>query len=98
MWSASGRPSNAGPLGGIARTMYSIALSVFLLAAAAFCAFNLIKGLRTGRTWLRSFPHIDRGASPWSYWVAIAFWIIFTAGFLAAFIGELLGLGLVARH
>lgn len=71
-----------------------------LFVAAVFCAWNLHRGLRTGRTWLRGFYRIERRDSPWNYWVVIAFWIIFTAGFIGGFISEFfgLGLGLVSRH
>ncbi len=73
-------------------------ITLVLFFAAVFCAWNLYRGLRTGCTWLRGFRRTDRRDSPWSYWVVIASWSIFTAGFIAGFISELFGLGLVSRH
>jgi len=70
-------------------------LAILLLGAFLFCAWNLYGGLKNRRTWLRGFSRIDRRDSPWNYWVAIAGWTIFTAGFLAGFIGELIGVSLV---
>ena len=73
-----------------------ITLVVFVVAV--FCSWNLYRGLRTGRTWLRGFHRIERRDSPWSYWVAIVGWTLFTAGFIAAFLSELFSLGLSSRH
>jgi hypothetical protein len=73
-------------------------ITFLLFVAAVFSAWNLYRGLRTGRTWLRGFYRIERRDSPWSYWVAIGGWTILTAGFIAGFVSELFGLGLVSRH
>jgi hypothetical protein len=73
-------------------------LTIFLVAATLFCMWNLFWGLRTGRTWLRGFRRLDRHDMPWNYWVAIGIWILFAAGFLAALISALFGLGLVSSR
>lgn len=69
----------------------SIRLSLFLLAATIFGAWNLYRGLVTGRTWTPAIFRIERQSTPWSYWIAISFLAVFTVAMAIKFICEVSG-------
>jgi hypothetical protein len=54
---------------------------IALFGVTAFGLFNLIDGLRSGRTWCGPWLQIDRRKTPWNYRVAIFGWVYVTLGF-----------------
>jgi hypothetical protein len=58
-------------------------------AAAAFCAWNFIRGILTRRTWARDVPDIDRRRAPISYGIVICLWGIAALACFVAFVQEL---------
>jgi len=75
----------------------SVTLSMLLFAAGAFGAWNLYRGIVTQRTWVQAIHQIERRKSPWSYWIAISFWALFTAVLMGAFICEVAGFSIVSH-